>query len=94
MGEAHRLRTAKLGMSCSCYHCTGDLTSRGGWIAAANAAGVDPWIEANRYRDELLERQRDVWPVTGYPPRCQGCGERFESLLLRRRPRRRHARAK
>ncbi|WP_369916164.1 endonuclease domain-containing protein [Plantactinospora sp. KBS50] len=44
-GRIHRQRRIKDGLDCHCYHCTGDPTGAGGWIAATIATGRPVWDE-------------------------------------------------
>ena len=56
----NRTRMVKASVDCPCYHCTGDLEARSGWIAVAIAEGRAVRAEALRRRDAEREAFRAV----------------------------------
>lgn len=59
-GRLHRDRRLKAGATCRCYHCTGDLTRAGGWIAAAIAAGEPIWDGIIHLHEQARARAREA----------------------------------
>jgi hypothetical protein len=45
-GARHRTSPGRA-IPCACYHCTGDVNARSGWIAEAIAAGRPVWDEVH-----------------------------------------------
>lgn len=67
-GRVHRDRRAAERIVCSCYHCTGDLQGRSGWVAAAITAGESVWDEVTRRTEATRDRDLAAgWGSVEFP---------------------------